>query len=116
MSRKTQNTHADRFLAEAGRALHAGEFGRARALIANAIKATPHRLDLHVARGHVELGCGDPARAAETCRAVIARDPHDIAAWNLLGRALASADGAGAERAWRQALQLQPANMEALFN
>jgi predicted O-linked N-acetylglucosamine transferase (SPINDLY family) len=106
---------ADSLLREAQVAFVAGRTAAAGELMRRALELAPDRADLLRERSRIEWISGEGAAAA-TCRAAIDRVPGDVAAWNLLGEILAATDPAGAEAAWRRALELEPENPEALFH
>lgn len=106
----------DTLLAEARQALSHNRIADAKALIKRALGRAPQRIDLLVARAHVEHASGDNVGAAETCRVVLTRDPRNVPALNALGEALRGNDNEGAEAAWRRALELDPRNAETLFH
>lgn len=62
-------------------------------------------------RARASLVASDSTAAAGHARAAIAADSTDAIAWCLLGRSLA--EGAGAERAYRRSLELDPLWMQA---
>jgi predicted O-linked N-acetylglucosamine transferase (SPINDLY family) len=105
----------DDLLRRARFALSGGQLGHAGALLDVAIGLAPERVDLLRERARVGWLRGD-ANAATTCRAALTRAPDDIAAWNLLGEILQASDAAAAERAWGEALRLDPQDPEALFH
>jgi protein O-GlcNAc transferase len=105
----------DELLRRARFALEAGQLSGAAALLDSAIGLAPDRADLVRERARVQWLAGD-ANAAATCRAALARAPADTAAWNLLGEILHPGDAPAAERAWAEALRLDPHDAEALFH
>jgi predicted O-linked N-acetylglucosamine transferase (SPINDLY family) len=105
----------DELLRRAQVAVAGGQWSAAHPLLDEALKLAPDRADLLRERARVEWTLGD-ANAAATCRAALARSPGDIAGWNLLGEILNATDAAAAETAWREALQLDPQDPEALFH
>ncbi len=71
---------------------------------------------LRLLAARVAFGRGDRALAALHCRALTAREPQNVAAWNLLGEALKADDAAGAEAAWRTAAAADPDDGESRFH
>ena len=59
---------------------------------------------------------GDSALAEERCRAALALQPEDAAAWTFLGTVLRQRDTDAARAAFARALELEPRNVEARFH
>ncbi len=106
---------ADELLGRARLALQAGEVAGALAWLDSAVALAPDRADLLRERARLQWLGGDE-RAADTCRAALALDAGDAAAWNLLGEIVHGGDAEAAERAWHEALRLDPNDAEALFH
>lgn len=66
--------------------------------------------------GLLELEVGDAAAAATAFKAAIDLDPDHVAAWRGLGAALLEHDRAAAIEAWRRAVEIDPSDMDTLFN
>jgi protein O-GlcNAc transferase len=105
----------DELLRQAQVAFAGGNPTDAKVLLARALDLAPGRAELLRERARVEWMLGDTIAAA-TCRTALDKAPNDVAAWNLLGEILITTDAAGAEAAWREALQLEPTDPEALFH
>ena len=114
-ARAPEAPSADSLLREAQVAFATGSVTTAYELLGHALDLLPARADLLRERARIEWTRGEPSAAA-TCRAAIDRAPDDVAAWNLLGEILNANDAVGAEGAWKQALELDPQNAEALFH
>jgi protein O-GlcNAc transferase len=109
-------TPADILLGEARAAAGRGDPAAARTLLDRALALEPQRNDLLRERSRIEWILGDAPAAAASCRAALARAPHDVVAWTLLGEILRASDGAAAEAAWREALSLYATDPEANFH
>jgi predicted O-linked N-acetylglucosamine transferase (SPINDLY family) len=107
---------ADTLLAEARQALAENRLEAARQAIKRALGRAPQRVDLLAAAAYIALAGGDAAAAAQTCRAILARQPAHVAALNMLGEALQPTDAAGAEDAWRRVIAIDARNAEAWFH
>jgi len=105
----------DALLHDAGLALAHGDPATMRALLRSAIELAPGRAELLRELARSEWLLGDPSASA-TCRAALARDSGDVAAWNLLGEIIKATDPAGATEAWWRALDLDPGDAEASFH
>jgi protein O-GlcNAc transferase len=106
----------DELLRRAGLAAAAGQWSTAGALLAAASALAPERADLLRERARAEWRRGELAAATASCRAALERAPADSAAWNLLGEILQASDAPAAERAWQEAVRLNPDDPEALFH
>ena len=96
-----------------------------------AIAVLPDHAAFHATRARALVGERRHAEALQSARQALALASDDAANWTLLGRALlgprgdadrtlplvesTTGDAAAAESAWRSALTLDPANVEALF-
>src|SRR5689334_7339339 len=96
--------------------LFEGRFAEARGPLEEAAAGEPRR-GVRYRLGHCYLALGDPARAEQVLRAEVAHYPQSANAHNTLGVALVSqAKQAAALAAFRAALDLEPAHVEANAN
>ena len=103
-------------VARAQSALRAGRLADALAALERALDAQPESAELRRERARIAWMMGDRTRATADCRAALDRAPADATAWNLLGEILRWEDAAGAEAAWRRALEIDAESSEARFH
>ncbi len=92
---------------------------RAEELARRALALQPELAEAHLALAQVQGNRFEYARAAESCREAIRRDPSNAYAWDLLAWALAylqPPDGRGAEEAARRAITLQASLIGAHYH
>ena len=111
----TQTATADDLMLEAQEAARLGRWAVALASLRHARELAPDRADILREQARAEWTLHDP-QAAASCRAALQRAPGDLAARNLLGEILFATDPATAETIWRELLELDADNAEALFH
>lgn len=114
MSQRERDRRADALARDGSRAVADGELPAARALFDRALtldEGNPHAI---AGRAELHLAQGQGAQALEWAERAVGRRGRRAAYRVLLGDALkATGDVAGAQREWRQALELEPDNREA---